>query len=162
VDILDLALECDIRFQRLGNIADLDMAILNITRAVDLTSDGHKYQAESHARLSTALKTRFDQLGDLSDLENAILNIQKAVDLTPNGHVDLPKYINNLAFTQNIRFRQLGDLSDLDKAISNHQKAVDLTPNGHPMQLMPICHLYAASALALINCMICLILMMPS
>ncbi|KAF8139602.1 TPR-like protein [Boletus edulis] len=120
------------RFERFGDLPDIQRAIRILEELVRTTSLwDHRYYV-GLANLGVALSYRFDHFGDLNDLENAILRKREAVDLTPQGHPDKPSLLNNLATSFKARFELLGELSDLEKAISTLKEAVDLTPQDHP------------------------------
>ncbi|KIM78354.1 hypothetical protein PILCRDRAFT_794197 [Piloderma croceum F 1598] len=122
------------RFNRLGDVSDLENAITNTQNAVELTDESHPDKPWYLSNHSICQLRHFERLGHLSDLENAISNIQKAVNLTNDGHPDRPKYFSNLGNSLLSRFERLGDLSDLENAISNQRKAIDLIDDGHPDQ----------------------------
>ncbi|KIM84983.1 hypothetical protein PILCRDRAFT_5986 [Piloderma croceum F 1598] len=119
-------------FEDLGDMSDLENAMLNTHNAVELADEGHPNKPWYLSNHAICQHTRFERLGDLLDLENAILNQQKAVDLTDDGHPNQPMYFSNLGISQLRRFERHGDLSDLENAISNKQKAVEFTDDGHP------------------------------
>jgi tetratricopeptide (TPR) repeat protein len=120
------------RFERLGELSDLEGGISRHRDAVDLTPHGHPHKPTYLNNFGSVLISRFQRLGELSDLENAISRHKDAVDLTPHGHPHRPACLNNLGISLFIRFECLGKLSDLEDAISRHENAVDVTPHGHP------------------------------
>ena len=120
------------RFERRGEIADLDAAINAGQQALDLTPPGHPNLPLYLSNLGIALHTRFGRAGDWQDLDAAIGLGRKAVELTPPGHPNLPLYLSNLGNALHTRFRRSGDPGDLDAAIDAGRKAVELTPPGHP------------------------------
>jgi hypothetical protein len=120
------------RFDRLHELADLEDAILNLKRAVELTNDGHPTKPSRLSNLGSSQAIRFKHLGQLADLENAIANQQKAVELTDNGHPKKAALLANVAITQHTRFEYLGKLADLETIISNQREAVMLTDDAHP------------------------------
>jgi tetratricopeptide (TPR) repeat protein len=120
------------RFERLGELSDLEEAILRQRDAVDLTPHGHPDKPSRLNNLGNSFLTRFERLGELSDLEEAISRQRDAVDLTPHGHPDKPGRLNNLGNSFLTRFQRLGELSDLEEAILRQRDAVGLTPHGHP------------------------------
>ena len=126
-----------IRFNRLGDLSDLENAISNLEKAVQLTDDKHPRKPAFLSNLGSAQQTCFERLGDLSDLENAISNKEKVVQLIDDGHPQKPGCLSNLGNAQQICFDCLGDLSDLENAISNLEKAVQLTDDEHPRK--PVC-----------------------
>ena len=131
------------RFERLGEVSDLDDAISRLSDAVDLTPHGHSRKPVRLNNLGDSLRTRFKRLGELSDLEHAVSTLRGAGDLTPRGHPHKPGHLNNLGNSIFTRFECLGELRDLEDAISTLRDAVDLTPHGHPDNLID--HSFRAS-----------------
>ncbi|KAF8125433.1 TPR-like protein [Boletus edulis] len=120
------------RFERYGDLADLERAIgllQKLVRSVSVWDVGHRAGLEN---LSVALLWRFEHVGELSDLEHAICTLRDVNDLTPRGHPDKPSRLNNIGHSFITRFKRLGELSDLEDAISTLREAIDLTPRGHP------------------------------
>ncbi|KAF8142107.1 TPR-like protein [Boletus edulis] len=120
------------RFQRHGDLADLQRAITllqQLVRSVSVWDDRYRVGL---GNLGMALELRFEHLGELRDLEDAISTHRNAVHLTPDGHPDKPTCLNNLGLSFITRFLRLGELRDLDDAISTHRDGVHLTPDGHP------------------------------
>ncbi|KAF8433234.1 CHAT domain-containing protein [Boletus edulis BED1] len=123
------------RFQRHGDLADLQRAITllrQLVRSVSVWDDRYRVGLGS---LGVALELRFEHLGELRDLEDAISTLRDAVHLTPDGHPDKPGRLDNLGLSFITRFERLGELRDLEDAISTHRDAVHLTPDGHPDKL---------------------------
>ncbi|KAF8436596.1 CHAT domain-containing protein [Boletus edulis BED1] len=120
------------RFERYGDLADLQQAIgllQKLVRSVSVWDYGH---CVGLGNLGVALLGRFNRLGELSDLEDAISTLRDAVVLTPHGHPHKPRRLNNLGFSFRARFQRLGELCDLEDAVSTLRDAVVLTPHGHP------------------------------
>ncbi|KAF8553218.1 hypothetical protein OG21DRAFT_1274070 [Imleria badia] len=120
------------RFQRFGDLADLQGAITLLEELVRSASASNRRFVAGLASLGVALKYRFERFGELGDLEEAILRQRDAINLTPHGHPHKPGFLNNLGNAFRARFQRLGELSDLEGSISTHRDAVDLTPHGHP------------------------------
>jgi tetratricopeptide (TPR) repeat protein len=120
------------RFERFGDVADLQQAITLLEELVRSTSVWDDQHRGGLGNLGVALSYRFERLGELRDLEDAISSHRDAVNLTPHGHPDKPGCLGNLGNSLVARFERLGELSDIDDAISSHRDAVDLTPHGHP------------------------------
>src|SRR6266481_3413348 len=78
----NLASSQEVRFQRLGNLCDLENAISNIEKAAQLTNDDHPTKSLYLAHLG---ETQI-ALGFLVDLESAVSNTGKAVELTDDNH----------------------------------------------------------------------------
>ena len=123
-----------VRFQRLGELSDLENAISTLRDAVDRTPHGHPDRPSRLSNLGCSFKARFNRLGQLSDLERAISTLRDAVGFTPHGHPDKPGRLSDLGTTFLARFKRLGELSDLEGAISTLRDAVGLTPRGHPRE----------------------------
>ena len=119
------------RFERLGQLTDLEDAISSQRDAVDLTPPGHRRKPIYLNNLGISLMIHFQRLGQLTDVEDAISRQRDAVDLTPHGHIQKPIYLNNLGNSFLTRFERLGQLTDLEDAISSQRDAVNLTPHDH-------------------------------
>ncbi|KAF7359748.1 CHAT domain-containing protein [Mycena venus] len=128
----DLGISLGSRFERLGDLGDLNECISRQEEAVLLTPDGHSDKPARLNNLGVFLRTRFEQLGDLGDLNESISKQQEAILLTPDGHPHRSGRLNNLGNSLQSRFERLGDLGDLNESISKREEAVVLTPEGHP------------------------------
>ena len=84
------------RFERFGDLADVEQAITLLEEIVRSTSVWDARYPGGLANLGVALSYRFERLGRLSDLEDTISRQRAAVDLTPHGHPDKPSLLNNL------------------------------------------------------------------
>ncbi|CAE6478803.1 unnamed protein product [Rhizoctonia solani] len=120
------------RFQRLGELEDLEKSIEHETRALALTPDGHPYMPDRVSNLGVSYRDRFQRLGELEDLERSIEHKNRALALTPDGHPDMPDRVTSLAISYSDRYRRLGELEDLEKSIEHNLRALALTPRGHP------------------------------
>ena len=119
------------RFERLGDMADLNRAITTQQKVVRLTSDDHPDKPAGLINLGNSFRCRFERLGDIADLDEAITAQQQAIRLTLDGHPDKPGLFNDLGTPFLRRFERLGDIIDLNEAITAQQQAVHLTPDGH-------------------------------
>ncbi|KAH8810238.1 TPR-like protein [Flagelloscypha sp. PMI_526] len=120
------------RFEGGGLVADIDTAVGNLRRAVELTPDGHPCKPGCLNNLGCSHMRRFERLGEVADIDMAIESQLRAVELTPNGHPEKPGRLNNLGTSNETRFEHFGEMTDIDKAIESHTRAVELTPDGHP------------------------------
>ncbi|KAF8129600.1 TPR-like protein [Boletus edulis] len=120
------------RFERYGDLADLQRAITLLQKLVRSVSIWDDRYCAVLGNLGVALLLRFKHIGELSDLEEGISTLRDAVHLTPDGHPDKPGSLNNLGNSFITRFLRLGELRDLEDAISTHRDAVHLTLDGHP------------------------------
>ncbi|KAI9574286.1 TPR-like protein [Boletus coccyginus] len=120
------------RFERLGDLTDLQRAITALEELVKSTSIEDDQYTVALGNLGLALQHRFNCVGEFSDLEDAISKQRDAVELTPHGHRHKPNLLHSLGNSLLIRFECIGKLSDLEDAIPTQRDAVELTPHGHP------------------------------
>ena len=128
----NLGIALQTRFNRLGNLADIENAILSHQKAVDLTPDGHPNKPRYLFNLGSSFGTRYNPLRNLGDIENAILNHQKAVDLTPEAHPNKSYRLFNLGNSLSIRLERLHNLKDLEAILLVYSQAAKL-PTGSPL-----------------------------
>jgi tetratricopeptide (TPR) repeat protein len=126
----DLGLELRERYARTGELPDLEGAIHNFERAVELTPAGSPILPMYLGNLGNGLRERYARTGELPDLEKAIYNFERAVELTPASSPNLPRLLGNLGNGLRERYARTGELPDLEKAIYNFERAVELTPAG--------------------------------
>ncbi|KAI0690329.1 hypothetical protein BC835DRAFT_1281299, partial [Cytidiella melzeri] len=100
------------RLKRLGNLEDVQGAIMSHSRAVETTPDGHRdTPAIRLMDLGHALQTRFQQLGHLEDLEEALAASTRVVKMTPDGQ--LSTRLNSLGHVLLTRFERLEKASNM-------------------------------------------------
>ncbi|KAI9567997.1 TPR-like protein [Boletus coccyginus] len=117
---------------RLGSTEDLDKAIVLDREALDLRPQGHPDRSMPLCNLGLHLFTRYEQIGGMESLHEAIVLAREALDLCPQGHPDRSTCLNNLANDLAARYEQVWGREDLDKAIVLCREALDLCPQGHP------------------------------
>ncbi|KAI9567762.1 CHAT domain-containing protein [Boletus coccyginus] len=156
-----LSVELLHRFERFGDLTDLQQAIIVLQELVRSTPIWDDQYSAALGNLALALSYRFNHVGELSDLEDAISKQRTAVELTPHGHSHKPSLLHNLGNSFRARFERLGQISDLENAsfeakgccrahsawspsqrlgqpsdledaILKQRDAVELTPHGHP------------------------------
>ncbi|RXW23183.1 hypothetical protein EST38_g2665 [Candolleomyces aberdarensis] len=133
------------RFERTGNLVDLDEAVSNQKSAVNLVPDSNQtLKSSSHNNLGISLTLRFERTGTISDIEDAITSLRNAVALSvplpetdepvrkPNDILVTVARINNLSIALLRRFERGSALEDIQEAILYQQKVVQFTPHGHP------------------------------
>jgi hypothetical protein len=113
------------RYERFGNIADLERSISLFEDAVQVTPDSHPDKPLWLSSLGSSLSSRYKLFGDVVDLERSISLREDAVQFTPDGHAKQPVWLNDLAFSFLYRFQHTGDLSrsDLSRAILYSSRA---------------------------------------
>ncbi|VDB86990.1 unnamed protein product [Peniophora sp. CBMAI 1063] len=120
------------RYERSGQLADLEQAIAAYRRAVDLTSDDHIHKADRSTSLARLLVVRYERVGELEDLDGAIALYRCSVDLTAPGHSSVAERLCSLGDALLARFERTGSLDDLNQAIAEHRRSVELSPDDHP------------------------------
>ena len=118
------------RFERTGDVTDIDNAILYHERAVRLLPKGNSDKHQHLNNLGRSFLCRFTRSGELVDVEEAISTFKDAVRLSPDRHSAKPLYFSNLGSSFLGRFERSGELVDIEEAISAHKDAVRLTPDG--------------------------------
>jgi tetratricopeptide (TPR) repeat protein len=111
------------RFERVGELADLNSAISNTQKAVELTDDGHPNKPGCLSDLGGFQRIRFGLLGQLADINSAIFNIESALDLTDKGDLDRSLWLLNLGICHEHHFMSLKDESHRVAAISAFEEA---------------------------------------
>ncbi|KAJ7474958.1 CHAT domain-containing protein [Mycena latifolia] len=127
----DLGIALRQRFERLGNVVDINQGREICEAAVRMTPEGDPDMASRLTNLGNSLLSHFEQLGNLTDLNESVSIFKAAVSLTPEGHPAKPLLLNNLGTSLLIRFGRCGDLADLSESVSIRKAAVSLTPEGH-------------------------------
>ncbi|KAG8718295.1 hypothetical protein FRC11_003598, partial [Ceratobasidium sp. 423] len=126
------------RFERLGELGDLEKAIEYQSRALALTPDGHPHLSMQLMNLGASHTNRFQHLGEMGDIEQAIQYQHRMLELTPNDHRDMSNRLHNLGVSHAYRFAKLQMQHDLDKVIECLTCALVLDPDGHPT--LPVKH----------------------
>ena len=122
------------RFERLGQLNDLEDAISRQRDAVNLAPNYHPEKPGYLNNLGNSFRVSFKRLRRPNDLEDAISRQRDAINLTPNDHPYKPSYLNNLGHSFLARFEHSGQPNDLEDAISRQRDAVSLTPDGYPQK----------------------------
>ena len=102
------------RYERLGEVVDLERSISVTEDAVQFTPEGHPDRLVRLNNLGDSLSSRYERFGDVVDLERSISLTEDAVQFTPDGHPNKPLRLNNLALSLLDRFQRSGDLSSSD------------------------------------------------
>jgi tetratricopeptide (TPR) repeat protein len=128
----DLGLSYNDRYERWGDIHDLNQAIECDSRAFALTPRDHPDFPRRHSELGASYSARYRRLGELTDLEKANEHHLYALLNTPAGHPRLAERYNNVAASYGDRYKRLGELDDLQKETEYQANALALTPATHP------------------------------
>ncbi|KAJ7508271.1 hypothetical protein B0H11DRAFT_2270663 [Mycena galericulata] len=124
------------RFDRVGDLADVDEAVVVCREAVRLSPDGQPPQELALLALGLSLHRRFLRLSILSDIDESIALLRKGVTLLPDGHRAKGFLLSALGDSLRCRFERLGDLGDINTSISLLSEAVAPLPDGHPAKAL--------------------------
>jgi tetratricopeptide (TPR) repeat protein len=116
-------------FERYGKLEDLEKAILNYQKDMDMTPKDDPELVVTLNNLAACLAGRFEQLGRREDIDDSISRLRDVTNLNQSRDY---RSLNNLGNSLKTRYEQYGDPLDLDDAIVQIRKAVDVTPDGHP------------------------------
>jgi len=125
------------RYERTGNIGDLEVAISNAEQAISATPKDHPDRAAMPSILGSMLSSRYERTGNIDDLEAAISNAEQAISATPEDHPDRAAMLSNLGSMLSSRYERTGNTDDLETAISRVELAVSATPEDHPVRARP-------------------------
>jgi tetratricopeptide (TPR) repeat protein len=120
------------RFQRIGQMTDLEQAIQYDQQALKAIPADHPDRARYLNNLGSRLVGRFQRTGQMTGLEQAIQYGQQALEAIPADYPDRARYLNNLGSGLESRFQRTGQMTDLEQAIQYGQQALEATPADHP------------------------------
>ncbi|KAG8761817.1 hypothetical protein FRC11_012897 [Ceratobasidium sp. 423] len=126
--LYNLGLSFDSRFEGLGDIEDVNMAIEYREKAVGISPEGHSRLPELLNKLGISYLDRFSELKDSADLDYAIQHISRAISMLPDSDFNRPIWDNNLGVAYSQRFLLSKQLEDIDKSIELQLNVISLTP----------------------------------
>ncbi|KAJ2922780.1 hypothetical protein H1R20_g14335, partial [Candolleomyces eurysporus] len=119
----NLGVSLRLRFDRHGDLSDIQEAISAQQKVVGMTPLDHADYPRHLTGLGNSFLSRFGRTKDRSDLEEAIRNHEGAVRGTPIDHPQRPKRLLNLSLSLRTRAELTRQLSDFDRAIAILQTA---------------------------------------
>ena len=119
------------KYQKGGNIGDIDFAVICAQILISMTEDGHPGRADSLNTLGVMLQRRYERTGEMSDIEEAIRITSQAVESSLEGDPNHAARLSNLGGMLQRRYEQTGQMSDLEEAIRITSQAVKSTTD-HP------------------------------
>ncbi|RPA95246.1 hypothetical protein L873DRAFT_1846115 [Choiromyces venosus 120613-1] len=119
------------RYEKLGNVADLNEAIIEMEKAIEACHPGNSVWIDMLNIWSAMPVKRFKRLGDTDDLELAV-GINEGIVRTRSGGLNQNFALANLGCMLMRRFERIGDLGDLQKAIKHGEEAIATTPRDDP------------------------------
>ncbi|KIJ30261.1 hypothetical protein M422DRAFT_80447, partial [Sphaerobolus stellatus SS14] len=120
------------RFEKLGDMSDLNESVLNFQQAVQLSPVGHPDKPSWLNNFGNSLFTRFEELRDMTDLNESILKLQEAIELAPDDHPSKPSFLYILGGSLLKQFEQSGDITHLNESVLQKWEALRLIPHHHP------------------------------
>ncbi|KAJ7122211.1 CHAT domain-containing protein [Mycena epipterygia] len=130
--ISDLGVALVQRFERRGDLNDIEHSILMNRQSVKLTPDIHPKKHARVINLGASLLRRFERLGDLGDIEESVVMFKTALGLISDDNPEKAPLLNNLGGALLLRFQRFGKMNDLDQTVMLYRQAVTLTPDGDP------------------------------
>jgi tetratricopeptide (TPR) repeat protein len=116
------------RYNRTGNLGDLEQAIALWREALQLTPATSPEQVNRLNNLGVVLYSRYERLGNLADLEEAICVFRQATQLLPSSSPELVEPFSNLSLALLGRFRRNGNVRDRQESGGFAWQAVQFTP----------------------------------
>ncbi|MFI8186201.1 CHAT domain-containing protein [Actinacidiphila glaucinigra] len=120
------------RFERTGDRADLDEAIVVARDALRTFPADDSQRMKCLSLLGDVLRVRFTRSGDQADLDEAVDHLRATVKAVPADDPGRAGYLSNLGIALVPRFQQTGNQADLDEAVRSLQSAVAAAPANHP------------------------------
>ncbi len=120
------------RYERTGQLADLEAAITSAEQAVRHAPPGDPDRVTYLGNLAVCLSDRYDRLGDLSDLDRALdilISVTEEADGDPS---EMARLWSNLGMLWLTRYERTAEPAELDLSIQMAEQAVALTPSGAP------------------------------
>ena len=126
------------RYEKMGDVADLEEAIQVTRQALSATSDT---SATLLRNLGQMLENQFKLTGNVADLEEAIRRTRQALDVGPVDNNTRATWSRSLSDNLMVLFHQTEKVADLEKAVQLAHQAVDMTPEDHPLYAARLDHL---------------------
>ncbi|RPA89051.1 hypothetical protein L873DRAFT_1796342 [Choiromyces venosus 120613-1] len=120
------------RFDRMGDVEDLQQAIKYGEDALAATPHDHPNRAIWCSNIGLYLLQRFERMGDVEDLQQAIKYGRDALAATPHDDSGRAALCGNVGLWLSKRFGRMGDVEDLQQAIKYGEDALAATSHDHP------------------------------
>jgi CHAT domain len=121
------------RFERTGEMTDIDEAVRVGRLAADGIPVGHSQQFTVLVNLAAALRLRFDRTGAATgrgDIDAVIEVLRRAAAQLPARHPGRAVVLTNLCGALRARYDRFGDDVDLEAAIDTGRLAISVSPAG--------------------------------
>jgi hypothetical protein len=120
------------RYERTGQLADLNAAITSAEQAVRHTPPDDPDRVTYLGNLAVCMSDRYDRLGDLSDLDRALGILVSATEEADGDPPEMARLWSNLGMLWLSRYERTADAAELDLSIQMAEQAVALTPSSAP------------------------------
>jgi len=100
------------RYERTGQLQDLEAGIALSEAAIEATPEGHPDRAGCLNNLGNRLSSRYRRTGDLQDLDTVIDISEAAIVATPEDRPDRVGLLSNLGVHLSRRYERTGHLPD--------------------------------------------------
>ncbi|KAG9088009.1 hypothetical protein FS749_002499 [Ceratobasidium sp. UAMH 11750] len=130
-----LGIAHSLRFDRLGEPADLDQSIQCYNRAMSATPEDHPGRATVLNNLGGSHLKRFEHSGEHVDLNASVEYQSQAVSLLPPEDPRRPLFVGKLAESHFVRYQRLGDKSDATLAADCYMQAAQSTAGDAQLRL---------------------------
>ncbi|MFJ7212849.1 hypothetical protein [Amycolatopsis sp. NPDC098790] len=122
------------RFELSGVSGELDEAVAQSRRALEVAEPGTPAWSLYAGTFMTALITRYEQYGELADLAIVIETAQSALDATPFEGWARVRRLRSLGAAYGFRFDAIGDPADLAHSVEAFELAISggLETRGEP------------------------------
>ncbi|OJJ69545.1 hypothetical protein ASPBRDRAFT_130524 [Aspergillus brasiliensis CBS 101740] len=122
------------RFQRLGDMNDLNRAIGLNRQAIEETPADHPKRSSFLNNLGIWLGLRFQRTGQMTDINEAVDVAEAAVRAILPDHSERHYCLGNLGRQLSLRYEDTGSLPDLNRSIQVTSLAVEALPLQHPVR----------------------------
>ncbi len=120
------------RFERVGELTDLDRCIETMRHLLEVTPPASELYPSFLQNLGLALETRFRRILRAEDIDESVLRHREAIELgSRRGQIKL-MWANNLANALRLRAHFSDQIADLQEAIQLHESVVAQTPSYSP------------------------------
>ncbi|KDR65306.1 hypothetical protein GALMADRAFT_232956 [Galerina marginata CBS 339.88] len=128
----NLVFSLEYRFRYTGDLDDITNALAILSKAINLTTDGHTDMAKRLSKRGILLREKFQHTGNSVDISDAIEDQEKAISLMPDSDRRMHELFGNLGSSYLCRFDETGNLEDISEAITALKQAVQLIQEDDP------------------------------
>ena len=126
--VSNLGVALKIRYDRAGQIADINEALSAMAETVKATPAGSADAWRWLTNLGLALRSRYERIGETSDLNGAVRFLREAAEAVEPDDAMRAGLLQNLVIVLQVRFQKLSDMADLEEAIQAGEEAVAVSP----------------------------------